>query len=166
MALNFRIVWLMFWYLYMIDNVIQHLPLKCGEYWKLFSSIPRWYLYISSGRGDVSDSEAVAKAQWQIARCFLWKLSKNRGVNANLIFARTMSAMCQVRELCEDFYQWIETNPFENYNQVKENGFMAEWFAPTDKPWISCNFNETRCVKFCQLINIDRLLVFFSSLLF
>lgn len=86
-------------------------------------------LFCVSGRGDILDWKGVSALQWKLARCLLWTFRRNRGQAGDRMFARTMLAFCRVRELCVEFYQWIDSNPFDNYDQFRNNGFLAEWFS-------------------------------------
>ena len=77
----------------------------------------------------MDDIKTMLKVQEDLGRCLIWYLRRTRGPAANRMFARIITALCQLRELCRDFYQWVESKPFENYSQVQQNKFVYEWFT-------------------------------------
>jgi len=76
----------------------------------------------------VDEPEKVSAVQWKMALCLQWLLKQNR-CDANRAFARIMSGVCHIRELCVEFYEWVKTKPFVHYSQIQDNALLAEWFS-------------------------------------
>ena len=76
----------------------------------------------------MDEPEKVSAVQWKMALCLQWLLRQKR-CDANRAFARIMSGMCHIRELCVEFYEWVKTKPFVHYSQIQDNALLAEWFS-------------------------------------